>query len=104
LACVFQDRDASVFVLEELYLMTNELKQPEQRVIDSKYFSNSVMLELKTIYTFINRMKQIEKYLQSNPQQIKMLTRRKINLSISSFITTDFLTNQISHFASETEI
>ena len=49
--------------------LLNDLKQLEQRVIDSTYISNSVMLELKTIHSFINRTKEIEEYLQSNQQQ-----------------------------------
>ena len=57
--------------------MTNKLKQEllndlrtlEQRVIDSKYISDSVMYELKTIQSFINKTKEIEDYLTSNQQQ-----------------------------------
>jgi len=45
--------------------LLNDLKQLEQRVIDSKFISDSVMYELKTIHTFINRTKEIEDYLTS---------------------------------------
>jgi hypothetical protein len=49
--------------------LLNDLKQLEQRVIDSMFISDSVMYELKTIHTFINKTKEIEEYLQSNQQQ-----------------------------------
>jgi len=49
--------------------LLNDLKQLEQRVIDSTYISNSVMLELRTLHSFINRTKEIEEYLQYNQQQ-----------------------------------
>ena len=63
--------------LEELYLMTNKLKQTllnklqtlEQRVIHSKEISNKTMLETRMILTFINRTKEIEDYLQPTQQQ-----------------------------------
>ena len=45
--------------------LLNDLKQLEQRVIDSKYISDSVMYELKTIQSFINKTKEIEDYLKS---------------------------------------
>ena len=49
--------------------LLNDLKQLEQRVIDSMFISDSVMYELKTIQSFINKTKEIEDYLTSNQQQ-----------------------------------
>ena len=53
--------------------MTNELKQEllkelrtlEQSVIHTKSVSSSVMLELRTLHSFVMRAKELEDYLKS---------------------------------------
>ena len=45
--------------------LLKELRTLEQRVIDSKSVSSSVMLELRTLHSFVMRAKELEDYLKS---------------------------------------